>query len=484
MKQNLPKQQHRILQISRKEGIGLADIWNKAFTLTTTWKNLPSRTTPLGESRLNPAYHALHAVDDRVIYLYNTKLDKEVANTLVKSITYNESNGIFTVTYLNGTSTQIDTKLEKIAVNFRFDEVAQKLIITLDDGTEQQIDLSALITQYEFISSETIDFQVQPDGKVTAIVKEGSIQERHLNPNYLADIRVESAKAEAAATAAAESEENAAKSEVNAKASEVAAKESEDAAAASEQAAATSETNAATSEANAAASEAAAKASEDAAAASEAAAKQSEINAAASEAAAGASEANAAASEQAAATSEANAAASEAAAEDSKIAAKASEQAAKASEIAAKTSELAAAGSAETASNKAASAITSASNAAASATQAALSEQTATTKAAEASASAATATNKAKESSNSADLSRSYAVGTSGQVRPNDPTDNSKYYSEQAKKSAELAEATANINLPTFKVDTSNMHLMGTFKKIFDFALVNGHLMLEIGAQT
>lgn len=457
--------------------------WQKLFNLTP-WKNLPSKTTPLGESRLNPQRNAIDGIDDRVIYLYNTKLDIEVANTMVKRIDFNETNGVFTVTYLNGTTFEIDTKLEKLAINFRFDEATQQLIIVLDDGTEQIVDLSAFIAQYEFLDSKTIAFTIENGGKVTAIVKEGSIQEKHLNPNYLGDIRVEAAKAEAAAEAAAKSEENAANSEANAKISEDAAKASELAAAASEQAAATSETNAATSEANAAASEAAAKASEQAAAASEAAAKQSEINAAASEAAAGTSEANAAASEQAAATSEANAAASEVAAADSKTAAKASEQAAKASELAAKTSELSAAGSAETASNKAASAIESASKAAASATQAALSEQTATIKAVEASASAATATNKAKESSNSADLSKSYAVGTSGQVRPNDPTDNSKYYSEQAKKSAELAEATANINLPTFKVDTSNMHLMGTFKKIFDFALVNGHLMLEIGAQT
>lgn len=454
--------------------------WQKLFNLTP-WKNLPSKTTPLGESRLNPQRNAIDGIDDRVIYLYNTKLDIEVANTMVKRIDYNEKNGVFTVTYLNGTTFEIDTKLEKLAVNFRFDEATQQLIIVLDDGTEQIVDLSAFIAQYEFVDSETIVFTIESDGKVTAKVKEGSIQEKHLNPNYLGDIRVEAAKAEAAATAAAASEENAAKSEVNAKASEVAAKESEDAAAASEQAAATSETNAATSEANAAVSEAAAKASEDAAAASEAAAKQSEINAAASEMAAGTSEANAAASEQAAATSEANAKQSETNASASEVAAKASEVAAKASELAAKTSELSAAGSAETASNKAASAITSASNAAASATQAALSEQTATTKAAEASTSAEIATNKAKESTDSADLSRSYAVGTGNVVRPGDSTDNSKYYSEQSAKSAALAEATAKVNLPKFWIDFTTGELMATFEKPFNFFINSeGELMVEV----
>lgn len=454
--------------------------WQKLFNLTP-WKNLPSKTTPLGESRLNPQRNAIDGIDDRVIYLYNTKLDIEVANTMVKRIDYNETNGVFTVTYLNGTTFEIDTKLEKLAINFRFDEATQQLIIVLDDGTEQIVDLSAFIAQYEFINSETIVFTIESDGKVTAKVKEGSIGEKHLNPNYLGDIRVEAAKAEAAAEAAANSEENAAASEINAKASEDAAKISEDAAAASAAAAANSEVNAANSEANAKASETAAKASELAATASEAAAKQSEINAAASEQAAATSEANAAASEAAAADSETKAKQSEVNAATSEAAAKASEQAAKASELAAKTSELSAAGSAETASNKAASAIASASNAAASATQAALSEQTATIKAAEASVSAATATTKAKESSDSADLSRSYAVGTNNVIRPNDATDNSEYYSKQAAKSAALAQATAKVNLPQFWIDFTTGELMATFEKPFNFYINSeGELMCEV----
>ena len=54
-------------------------------------------------------------------------------------------------------------------------------------------------------------------GKVKAIVKEGSILEKHLQPNYLADVKTEVAKAEASKTAAALSEtlatESASKSE-------------------------------------------------------------------------------------------------------------------------------------------------------------------------------------------------------------------------------------------------------------------------------
>ena len=91
------------------------------------------------------------------------------------------------------------------------------MVITLDDGTTQNVDLSALITQYEFTDSDTIAFAIGSDGKVSAIVKEGSIQEKHLRPDYLADIKVESSKAVNSATNAKTSETNAAKSATDAK---------------------------------------------------------------------------------------------------------------------------------------------------------------------------------------------------------------------------------------------------------------------------
>lgn len=105
------------------------------------------------------------------------KLDLAVANGMVKSLTYNQANGVFTITYLNGSSDTIDTKLEKLAVNFSYDPTAQQLIITLDDGTTQKVDMSALITQYEFLETDTVAFSVDGGGKVSANVKNGSITE-------------------------------------------------------------------------------------------------------------------------------------------------------------------------------------------------------------------------------------------------------------------------------------------------------------------
>ena len=146
-----------------------------------------------------------------------SKVDLTKANELVEAILWDESNGTLTVVKMNGSRAVIDTKLEKLAVNFTYNPQTQQLVITLDDGTVQNVDLSSLITEYEFLDSDTIAFAIGSDGKVSAIVKEGSIKEKHLRPDYLADIKVESAKAVNSATNAKASETNAAKSATDAK---------------------------------------------------------------------------------------------------------------------------------------------------------------------------------------------------------------------------------------------------------------------------
>lgn len=181
------------------------------------WENVPSEKTAINQYRLNNIEGGIDAIDDRVCALDTTKVDLTKANELVKEILWDESNGTLTVVKMNGSRAVIDTKLEKLAVNFKYDPESQQLVITLNDGTAQNVDLSALITQYEFLDSDTIAFAIGSDGKVSAIVKEGSIQEKHLRPDYLADIKVESAKAVASAKSAGESETNAAKSATDAK---------------------------------------------------------------------------------------------------------------------------------------------------------------------------------------------------------------------------------------------------------------------------
>ncbi|MFR1858793.1 MAG: hypothetical protein ACLSXG_01875 [Roseburia faecis] len=180
------------------------------------WENVPSEKTAINQYRLNNIEGGIDAIDDRVCALDTTKVDLTKANELVKEILWDESNGTLTVVKMNGSRAVIDTKLEKLAVNFTYNPQTQQLVIALDDGTVQNVDLSSLITEYEFLDSDTIAFEIT-GGKVKAIVKNGSITEDKLQPNFLADIKVESAKATASAKSAGKSEANAAKSATDAK---------------------------------------------------------------------------------------------------------------------------------------------------------------------------------------------------------------------------------------------------------------------------
>lgn len=161
----------------------------KAYT-RIIWKNFPSEKSPLNEANLNRMDLALDNIDNRVIEMNSTKVSVEQANQLVKEIRYDESTGKIEVEKMNGSIAVIDTKLEKLAVNFSYDSTNQKLVIILDDGTKQYVDLSELITEYEFQDGEIVYFIVK-DGKVCADIKDGSISEEKLRPNFLADIKVQ-----------------------------------------------------------------------------------------------------------------------------------------------------------------------------------------------------------------------------------------------------------------------------------------------------
>ena len=177
---------------------------NKAYS-RINWENYPSDATPINKVNLNRLDSATDILDDRVITLDTTKATKTEVATLVSDVTFEESTGIITITKKNGSRVTIDTQLEKIAVNFDYNPTTEQIVLTLIDGTKQYIDLSALITQYEFLDTDTVAFFVGTDGKVSAIVKEGSIEEKHLEPNYLAKIKVEVAKAETSRADAAAS---------------------------------------------------------------------------------------------------------------------------------------------------------------------------------------------------------------------------------------------------------------------------------------
>ena len=165
----------------------------KAFSLFL-WENSPSVNTPLGESKLNLINRALDEVDNRVVSFDTVKANQSDLLTTLADVTFDERTGIFTFTKKNGAQTKVDTKLEKLAINFRYDKESQRLVITLDDGTIQYVDMKALITELEFMNSNTVLFSVT-DGKVTANIAKGSITADMLEPNYLANVELYASQA-------------------------------------------------------------------------------------------------------------------------------------------------------------------------------------------------------------------------------------------------------------------------------------------------
>lgn len=81
-------------------------------------------------------------------------------NALVESITYDDETGDFTITKHDGTSTVIQTELEKVVTNFVYDQDTQSLILTYPDGSTTSIPLTSLIDEYDFEDTSSIEFTV------------------------------------------------------------------------------------------------------------------------------------------------------------------------------------------------------------------------------------------------------------------------------------------------------------------------------------
>lgn len=192
--------------------------WSKLFT-NFAWKNKPDTSTPLGQTLLNRLNNAINGIDDRVVTLNAEKASTADLNGSIVNVRLDEKTGIFTFTRFDGTTFTINTALEEVVTNFVYDYATQSLVLTLADGSTQNIDLSALITQYEFTSSATILFTVGTDGKVTANIKPNSITDQMLQTNYLADITTQANTAVSASQSALESQSLAEQSAEDAQAS-------------------------------------------------------------------------------------------------------------------------------------------------------------------------------------------------------------------------------------------------------------------------
>lgn len=172
---------------------------NKSYS-RINWENYPSDATPLNEANLNRIDSATDVIDNRVIELDTNKASKtDVAETFV-DVAFDSTTGEFKFKKKNGSIIVVNTLLEKVVVNFTYDPQKQQLNIVTEDGKTTSVDLSSLVSQYEFSDTETISFYVTPQGKVQASVKTHSINDEHLRTDYLSDIKIASASAEKSAS--------------------------------------------------------------------------------------------------------------------------------------------------------------------------------------------------------------------------------------------------------------------------------------------
>ena len=105
-----------------------------------------------------------------------------------KSATINNDTGIITFTRNDGSTYELDTLLEKVVVNFSYDDDTQSLILELEDGTEQTVSLAAFIDTYTGVDGTTITVTVTGSNQIGAEVKDGTITLTKLHSDVQAEL--------------------------------------------------------------------------------------------------------------------------------------------------------------------------------------------------------------------------------------------------------------------------------------------------------
>ena len=174
---------------------------NKFYT-RINWENEPSDSTPLNESNLNKMDAAIEEMDNRIVEQDTTKLSKVDASSDIVNWTMDEESGVITVTRRNGEKIIFDLNIEKIPVSFSLSDDGILTMVT-DDGTKFTANIGAMIPIITFNDSDEIAVSVSGTGinkTYSFSIKDNSITENKLQPNFLADIKVQSASASLSAS--------------------------------------------------------------------------------------------------------------------------------------------------------------------------------------------------------------------------------------------------------------------------------------------
>ena len=176
---------------------------NKVYT-RINWEDYPSENTDLDAYNLNQMDSAIDALDNRIVSQDALKVDKSAINGNIADWTMDETTGVITITKYNGEKVIFDLNIEKIPVEFSMSDDGI-ITMTTEDGTQFTAGIGSMIPVLTFEDSATIAVSVTGTGKnktYSFSIKTGSVTDDMLQPNYLADIRVESANASAYAQSA------------------------------------------------------------------------------------------------------------------------------------------------------------------------------------------------------------------------------------------------------------------------------------------
>ena len=174
---------------------------NKVYS-RIIWKNYPNTSTAINETNLNRMDKAIDDLDNRVIEQDSTKANQTTVNNMVKNWTMDETTGVITVEKQDGSKIMFDLNIEKIPVTFELSP-SGILTMTTSDGTQFTANIGSMIPVLTFNESDQIAVSVSGSGvnkTYSFSIKDNSITEDKLQPNFLADIKVQSASASLSAS--------------------------------------------------------------------------------------------------------------------------------------------------------------------------------------------------------------------------------------------------------------------------------------------
>ena len=133
--------------------------------------------------------HANKEILDNITEAFTTALKGDVEGSIT-SVELDSNTGIFTFTKNNGEEVRVDTLLEKVIVNFRFDKERQALILISEDGTEQEVELGALLRLYQGTDGTEITVTVDRNNNIGASIKAGAVTEGKIGDYAVTEIKL------------------------------------------------------------------------------------------------------------------------------------------------------------------------------------------------------------------------------------------------------------------------------------------------------